>query len=310
MQKKLWIILIFWLWIASLSAQIQWTDNIGGRVGVTLQFGKPVNRIGLVANAFYNYDFAQVNLEWRGHYNFSNYGPPLKGWEMQTTTGLTLGYGNEASEEMLFLLPFFHQTGRRYALTYAIHFYHDKIGTSQRSGSVALQFNRIHLLMENDVFGSFKGDDQFRTGAFAIFYQRENWLLELKSVMWTGATRGKMVNDYTNENYPCRWGYRDICNAQYGRHSNGVLGVQVHRIFDYGQVGNIGTGIDSERIRNFIQNKIMHDLYFVPKSWVKTQNKHLPMLDEKGLPFLFQDGQKIKPASWYLNFALNGERFY
>ena len=310
MQKKHWIISALWFWIGALSAQIQWTDHIGGRIGVTLQFGKPVNRIGLVANAFYNYDFAQVNLEWRGHYNFSNFGPHKKGWEMQTTTGLTLGYGNSASEEMPFVLPFFHQTGRRYALTYAIHFYHDQIGTSQRSGSLALQFDRVHLLVENDVLGSFKGDDKFRTGGFSIFYHHANWLLELKSVMWTGATKGETVTNHSNENYPCRWGYRDICNAKYGRYSHGVLGVQVHRIFDYGQVTQVGLGIDSERVRNFLQNKIMHDLYFVPKTWVKTENKHLPMLDEEGLPFLFREGQQIKPASWYLNFGLNSERFY
>jgi len=310
MQKKHWIVILFWSWIVSLSAQIQWTDHLGGRVGVTLQFGKPVNRIGLVANAFYVYDFAQLNLEWRGHYNFQNYGPPLKGWEMQTTTGLTIGYGNEASEEIPFAFPIFHQTKRRYALTYAIHFYHDKIGTSQRSGSLVFQFDRIHLVVENDVFGSFKGEDQFRTGAFSIFYHQEDWLFELKSVMWTGATRGEAVRNHSNENYPCRWGYRDICHAKHGRFSHGVLAAQVHRVFDYGQVAQIGLGIDSERVRNFLQNKIMHDLYFVPKAWVKAENRHLPMLDKEGLPYLFQEGQKLKPASWYLNFGLNGERFY
>ena len=310
MQKKYWILLIFWFWIVSLSAQIQWTDHIGGRVGVTLQFGKPVNRIGLVANAFYFYDFAQLNLEWRGHYNFRNFGPPLKGWEMQTITGVTIGYGNEASEEIPFAFPIFHQTKRRYALTYALHFYHDQIGTSQRTGSLVMQFNRIHVLMENDVFGSFKGKDQFRTGGFSVFYHQEDWLFELKSVMWTGATRGKQVKKYKDTDYPCRWGYLDICNAKYGRFSHGVLGVQVHRVFDYGQVAQVGLGIDSERVRNFIQNKIIHDMYFVPSKWLKVENNHIPMLDEEGLPYLFRDDQKLKPASWYLNFGLNGERFY
>lgn len=310
MQKKEWILLAFILCPFLILSQINWTGNVGGQVGVTIQLGKPVNRIGLLASLFYSHDFVELDLEWRGHYNFSNYGPPSKGWENQLTTGVTFAIGKKDSLLTFFAMPFFQHIGRKFAANYSLQFYQDQIGTSQRSGTIALQFDRVHVVIENDALGSFRGRDEFRTGAFSIFYENENWLYELKTVLWTGVTSGEGTQTFRDTDYPCRFGYRDICGAKYGRFSHGVLAGQVHRVLDYGQVVQVGLGVDSEHIRNFIQNKLVHDMYFFPPSWTNVRNLHIPMLDENGDAFIYQVGQKIKPASWYLNFALNGEGFY
>ncbi len=290
--------------------QINWIDKLGGRIGATIQLGKPVNRIGLVINVFYCYDFVELDLEWRRHYNFSNFGPPLKGWENQLTTGVTFAMGKKVQEDIGFPIPFYQHTGREFALSYAHIFYQDQVETSQRSGMVTFQFGRVYVVVENDIMGNFTGRDKFRTGAVSIFYHEKEWMYELKTTMWTGVTSGKGTQTFLDTDYPCRFGYRDISGAKYGRYSHGVLSGQVHRVLDYGQVVQIGIGVDSEHIRNFLQNKLVHDMYFFPPSWTKVRNLHIPMLDENGDAFTYQVGQKVKPASWYLNFALNGGAFY
>lgn len=310
MDKKELILLALFFSSFSMLAQVNWTAHFGARIGATIQLGKPVNRLGVVFNAFSNYDFVQLNLEWRGHYNFTNFGPPKSGWEQQLTTGLTFAAGEKTTEENQFLQPYFQQTRRKYAISYAIKFYQDQVETSQRTGILALQFNRVHLVIENDAFGSFHGGDEFRTGAIALFYQDQKNLYELKSVLWTGITNGENTCTFKDTSYPCRFGYRDISGSKYGSFSHGVLAAQVHRRLDYGQVAQIGLGMDSERIRNFLQNKIIHDMYFFPARWTKVRNLHIPMLDENGEAYIFQDWQKIRTATWYLNFGLNGEGFY
>lgn len=306
MQKKEWILLAFVFCQFSLFGQIDWAKNWGGRIGATIQLGTPVNRVGLVTNIFYHYDFVELDLEWRGHYNFSNYGPPQEGWESQFATGVTLAMGKKDSLSIPFTMPFFQHTGRKFALNYTLYFYKDQVETSQRSGTIALQFDRVHLVTGNDVFGSFRGGDEFRTGTFSVFYQKENWLYELKTVLWTGKTSGEGTQTFRDTDYPCRFGYRDICGAKYGRFSHGILAGQIHRVLDFGQIVQVGIGVDSERVRNFIQNKLIHDMYFFPTAWTQVRNVHIPMLDEDGNAFTYQAGQKVKPATWYLNFALNG----
>jgi len=309
--KKIGLSLFLFLILQVVNfGQIEWTEHWGGRVGATIQFGQPVNRIGIVANVFYKYDFGQLNLEWRGNYNFLSYGPPMKGWESQLTTGVLFSTGEKKEKEIPFVMPFLQQTRRKYAIGYALHFYNDQIETTQRSGTVSLQFNQFHVIVENDAFGSFKGGDEFRTGAFSFLYQYENWMYELKSVLWTGVTSGAGTTTFRDTDYPCRFGYRDICGAKYGRYSHGVLAGQVQRVLDYGQAIQLGVGVDSERVRNFLQNKVIHDMYFFPPKWTKVRNLHIPMLDINGDAYTYQKDQKLKPAAWYLNVALNGSRFY
>ena len=51
-------------------------------------------------------------------------------------------------------------------------------------------------------------------------------------------------------------------------------------------------------------------MYFIPAKWLKTKNLHLPMLDKKGLPYLYQKDQQVKKSKLYYQFSLNDNDFY
>ena len=51
-------------------------------------------------------------------------------------------------------------------------------------------------------------------------------------------------------------------------------------------------------------------MYFVPAKWIKTKNLHLPMLDNRGLPYLYRKGQRLKKRKLYYQFSLNDSDFY
>lgn len=287
--------------------------HFGGRVGVQLTIGQPVKRLGVVLNLYYQRDWVQFNTEWQGYRNFSSYGPNCKSWESRTSLGVMAAVGDTIGELNPFIDVLFHQTRRAYAVGYTYHYYRDNQQTSQSSGSIALHFKRFYLLTENDVFGSFKGYDNFRTGAFAIGYQHDRWLYELMTILWTGRTRGPDTHSYRGQKaggYPARWGYRDISKSQYGQHSHGIVGGQVQYALPYGQVGQVAIGFDDERVRNVVQNKIIHDMYFFPPEWTTVRNLHLPMLDCEGNAFCFQKDQVIRPTRLFYKLGLNGSRFY
>ena len=309
-KKKYNSLLIFLLLPFCLAAQFNSNDGFGGRVGLAFTFGKPVNRIGIVLNAFYVKDFMQINAAFRIHHNFSSYGPPLKGREMKMSLGLVAGYGPSSSERPNpFVNAISHHTGRKYAIGYTYNYYWDKIETNQGTGTIALQFNKFRVAVENDLFGNTKGMDKYRTGSFSIAYQRGAQLWEVKSLMWTGDTRGN-VRSVLASDYPAPYGYRDISANKYGSYSHGVLALQLHLAVPYGQVLQMGAGIDAEQVRHFIQNKVVHDLPFLPKKWNKAKNQHCPMLDKEGKPYLYQEDQAVRAVALYLNLGLNGSETY
>ncbi len=319
------ILLIYLFWMVSLTSHGQhlpWSDTrsgdfqspLGGRIGLQITLGQPINRVGMVFNLFYQKDWIQVNSEWRGHYNFSAYGPKGKSWESRTTIGLIAAIGDSLSGETNpFVDVLLHQTKRSFALGYAYRFYHDNRQTSQGSGSLALHFKNFYILTENDMLGSTVGKDRFRTGAFAFGYRYDRWLYELTTVLWTGQTRGENTQTYRGEqagNYPARWGYRDISKALYGDCSHGVVAGRVQYALPYGQIAQATFGVDDERIRNFVQNKLIHDMYFFPSKWTTVRNLHFPMLDCEGNAYCYRDDQSVRPLRWVYQLGLNGMRFY
>jgi len=311
-QKIILTLLCLLLSPIFLFAQNENIDSkIGGKVGLVLTFGKPINRIGLTANAYYFYDFTQVNLEWQGYYNFTNYGPQQPSWEMRPSVGIAFGFGPKQATENPFLSPYFQQTGRRHSIAYSFHYYKNKIGTTQGTGTIALQLNQLHIIVENDVFGNTKGMDKFRTGGFAVAYQDGDFLYEIKSVLWTGETRGDARKRYKDvDHYKCRFGYTDISALPFGKLSHGVVAARVHYALPYGQVAQLGLGVDAEQVRHFWQNQVIHDMYFFPKEWTKVRNYHYPMLDTNGFPCVHADEQQVRAARWFWEVGLNGSAFY
>ena len=168
-------------------------------------------------------------------------------------------------------------------------------------------------MTENDVFGSTVGKDNFRTGAFAVGYRQDHLLYELMTVLWTGQTRGQNTETFRGEkakDFPARWGYRDISNSLYGKYSHGILAANVQYALPYGQIAQAAFGVDDERVRDFVQNKMMHDMYFCPPNWTNVRNIHFPMLDCDGNPYCYHEDQKIRPGKLYFQLGANGSRFY
>ena len=72
--------------------------------------------------------------------------------------------------------------------------------------------------------------------------------------------------------------------------------------------GNMG--IDAEQVRNFFQNKLVHELFFSPKKGRWRGGADLPMIDSEGKMYLYKKDQKIRPGRFYYNLFANPGLFY
>ena len=308
-KTKVLAIVILLILGLELEGQESEFQNFGFSVGLSFNFGTKVNRIGIQYNTFYTYDFLQVNLGIRGYYNWNSLGPKVKRPELQINGGLVLGYGEKMEEENPFIHAVSNQTLRKYSFGYSYQLYLEKL-TPQQSGTIGLQFGTVELLIENDVFG-LKGKDQYRTGGFGVAWRYKHTRVALQSALWTGTTHGKKVKRINDGGiYPCRFGYKDISGAHCGQYSHGIVYLQVQQFLPYHQTASISIGVDDERIRHFFQNKLIHDLVFIPESWQSAHNPHIPMLDKNGKPFLFNEGQELQEMRFYFDLGLGTPLFY
>ena len=183
--------------------------------------------------------------------------------------------------------------------------YFNKIKTSQVTGTIAFQFNHFSLISENDIFAK-PILDRFRTGAFLLQYQNKHFQYAVNCTMWTGKMGEAIKNDSL---YPSP-GYMNSVNGVYSNLSHGLLSAQIKYANQYGQYLQSNIGIDAEKVRHTVQNKIIHDMPFIPKQWNKAQNVHIPMIDREGNQYLYRNDQKIKKAKLFLNAHTSPNIFY
>lgn len=294
-----------------LSAQQFQTDCCGASVGISMQFGTHINRIGLFGKGYMLYNDFQFNTDVRWHFNYRAFGPDLSGNEFVYKIGVVWAWGDEADLENPFLSAVSNQLGKRNSIGYSFNHYFDKIATNQKTGFISIQLNRLHFIMENDAFAGAPAD-KYRTAAAMFQYQlTPTAIIALNTVLWTGDPFTNFIDTQTfDNNYPSQYGYRDMSNASYGNYSNGVLGLQLKTLFPYQQEMRYGVGIDSEWVRHILQNIIIHDLYILPKVLNPMKHPHIPMLSDDGSQYLFIEGQKVKPLSLFTQFGWNGTVFY
>ncbi|GAB4412494.1 MAG: hypothetical protein OHK0039_18570 [Bacteroidia bacterium] len=279
--------------------------------GLTCSFGQPVNRLGFALQGYYRLYFAQFNAQVRGLYNFGSFGPRprIPGLELQAGLGATLGFGPRERAPSPFIHLVSNQTGHRYAAGYAYLCYLDRQRTSQLSGVLGLHIDGWQLQSENDALaGSI--EDRFRTGAFRVLYGRDQWQAALTSILWTGDTRVEGSFKVRESDYPGRFGYKDLSMDPYSAFSHGILALEAQWALPYGQVGHLGLGLDAERVRHVLQNNLIHDMWILPATWIKSKNPHIPMVDRDGRHYLFLPGQELRPARPYLHLGLNPGLFY
>ncbi len=299
------IIILCIVFYSSVYGQLELHKNYGFNVGFVSSFGTHVQRFGIVIQGYGVYRFAQINASFRLYDNFKDLGPKGEHAEMNAAVGLCVGYGNKSRERNLFLNSVSNQTGYRNSVSYSYNVWYNKIKTSQVTGIIALQFNHFSFITENDLLAK-PILDRFRTGAFLIQYQDKHFQYAINCTMWTGKMGASVRNDSV---YP-RPGYLNAENGIYTNLSHGLLSAQVKYANQYGQYLQGNAGVDAEQVRNVVQNKIIHDMPFIPKKWNRAQNLHIPMVDTAGHQYLYRPEQKIKRAKLFLNAHTSPNVFY
>ena len=297
-MSKLVVILCF---LCSLHTFAQ-RHQFGIQTQLLLHIGNPTNRIGITVNGFWLTAFSQVNIGSQSSFYLTGIGPKGSYIENRTHISLIGLLGNEKLPPNQFFSPLFHQSSKSFAFGYSYLIYWDNRNTSQLSGMFGLQFERVAIQFENDLFGG-QGRDRFRTANLHAFYMDSLHLLGTHLKLWTGETRGGIrLND---DEYPSKYGYKDLSNTLYGKTSNGIASVSYHRTLILGQQVGIELGIDSERIRHVFQNRIVHDFQFSKKN-TRKHNPHYPMLQEDGTPYLFKDDTQPRKIKWVGQLLLGG----
>ncbi|MCK5781710.1 MAG: hypothetical protein KAH10_03930 [Flavobacteriales bacterium] len=301
------IILVLSAYSTTYSQEIK-PDDWGIKVGVSFNIGTHFQRIGLMFQGYYFNKFAQGNIGTQAFYNFRTLGPKVQSWEIVPNLGVHFYWG---SQEKLFYNPEFStisiQSQSPWSLGYSLKYYWDTKGTSQASGLISINLKNYILSVENDIFIG-TGEDKYRTGTFLFAYHKDDFEISIATQMWHGyANKAPRIKE---TEYPANFGYMDLSNVKYGRISHGVLAIRGKYYFNQNQSVQSEIGIDSEKIRHFFQNKLIHDMPFVPKSWNKAENLHIPMLQEDGSPYLYGESEKVRKSKLYLQFGMNQPTFY
>lgn len=287
--------------------QTQTTTNLGLSISLNAAFGTHFQRLGLNFNFYFRQNFFQANSEIRMYYNFKSLGPKMRYPEIVLSQGIVFGYGKKQNPTNPFLNSVSNQTGYMNSFAYSYNAYFNKRKTTQQTGIVSFQFNKVSLISENDLLAR-ASFDRFRTAAFLIQYQFDSlFQAGINCTMWTGQMGPKKAIDHPKIVSDC---YMDTLGGIYTNSSHGLLSGQLKYYAGSSQNIQINAGIDSEQVRNAVQNRFIHDMPLTPHKWHRGKNCHIPMLDQNGNPYLYLEDQKIQKAKLYLNAYSNANLFY
>ena len=283
--------------------------TFGWSAGLSFSLGNKIQRIGLRSSVFYTHGFAQVNATSNVYYNFKSIGTGMKTPEFQFGIGGNFGFGRRDSSLNNFVSLTDNNTDYFYSVGYSYLLYVDKLNTTQAGGILSANIENFTFATHNDLFGFGKGwRDRFRTAALLLQYRYLDTKAGVNLTLWTGDYIGcEVVND---GNYPSRFGYKKNEKAIYGHNMAGFLSLQIEQFLPYNQIARLNIGVDSEKVRHAIQNKLIHDQYYINRKYIKRPQKHFPMLDKDGNQYLFKNNQDVRPASFYFNLGLNTGVFY
>lgn len=295
--------------MSGIIGQAKAQENLGVKLGVNISFGTHVSRLGLMYQLYYFKDLVQLSNGATIHYNLKNIGPKGKYWEAKMYGGFQFYGGEEYWTDTYLISEYSLMAPKLYSGGYLFQYYFDKVATSQAAGGFHFKAGHFSMVMENDLFGFYKGHhDKYRTGAFLFAWQNGPNQWAIQTTMWTGNCKeSKRVK---HSNYPSRYGYKDLRDASYGKISHGILAFRFDRVMDYEQSLRLEAGIDHERVRHLFQNKVVHDLIIRSKNSKLPGNPHVPMLQQSGMPFLYQEGENVKEGRFYLQTGLNNLLFY
>ena len=297
------------LLLVNSSVSICQGDDYKIHLQVKINLGSPVNNIGVgVIGEYLGTSGMEVAAGYDLTYHFKNYGIPNKHLEHHLFgTAHYLWGSRDEEDQFVNFIKLIDSRSSAHSFGYTMEYFHNEIGTKQRIGTLHYRFNNFVLQFSNDLFGHFNYWDQYRTGAVGLgWIEKENYF-NMNLLFWTGNTNEKSVKKYREgeSDYPARYGYRALDDAVGGKFSHGILSFGVVRDIGSGQNLGIHLGVDAEQIRNTVQNKIFHDMYFIPSFMTNPKNLHIPMKMENGSDYLFKEGQKIRKPKLVWQLALN-----
>jgi len=303
---------IFLVTFFTQSSYAQWSkvnDNSVFSFGVSSTMG--THQINLGVFFRFDYAYAQMTnrLQYKINFKLKEFGPNISYIESRLSNAIYFQFGNDkdSNDEMVLSQGYFT---RKNAIGYELAFLMNKIGTRQSIGAISMIFNSWNIQFQNDLFGNLKGKDRFKTGAIALGYQHGETSVWLKSLLWTGETRCKGRKVEKDTAYPARYGFKNISDCLFSQFSHGVLALHVSHQFSIANEAIISIGNDSERVRHALQNRLIHDMCLLPKSMVKSDNPHIPMLDTDGNPYLFEKNKSVRKDKFYLQLGYNSLLLY
>ena len=287
-------------------------SQISFSIGITSNIGTSVDRIGVYILPQIRNEFIQCNARAGITYNLRSFGTMVRGPELQMGVGIVVPFGVTDSLSYSPIDLVSNQSAKRYSIAYAYNRYFDKAGTSQFTGIIGFQTNKLRFITENDIL-SFIRQDRYRTAAAMISYIDKMSAFSIKTILWTGDSFDHNAIKVTNDTiYRSRFGYKDLSKAAWGKYSVGIFCFQVERAYSAfsTQTAKAMVGVDAEQVRQIFQNKFIHDMYFVPERFIGYKNVHYPMLQDDGTPCLMRQGQKVRKPRPFFNVGLNDNLFY
>lgn len=292
---------LFPLLLSKISADAQSYESKywGVKLGVVAHLGTHVNQFGLRINAYATYAFTQVNIENTTTLSLTQLGGRKKLVENRVGLGTLLLGGIKNINTDFIWGTLHHQTSFKNALGYTYLWYRDNRSTSQNSGGWTLQSGNFQLFFENDIFAG-TGRDKYRTGHLQIAYQQRDYSFQLGVQLWTGETRGSVWNKTPQENTPN--GYRSLEKLPFGKTSHGILYAGLNYHLPATNFLSARIGFDSEQVRHVFQNRISHDLVFLPQK-VERKTPHYPRLNADGTPVFSK--KEMRKTRFYSQFGVN-----
>lgn len=308
MRNLIIIFLLFSKITLSQGDYIYHNQSVQIYAGISVGAGTHQNRIGVFAGINYPVKFIQFSAEARYHFHLKDFGPPGKYHELILSPGICLAWGKKDSS--INRGQFFsgsNQSSSPYSFSYVYNLHFTNNQTTQQTGIVYFHLKNFILSLENDIFAR-QFYDRFRTGAFGLQYKLPTQAnIGMQVQLWTGKFGGVIRS---NDTIHFKNGYVNDNEGKYTQYSNGILNFYASGKLPYGNWVRGSIGIDHEKIRHVVQNKMIHDLAFLPKKWFKRNNAHIPMIDSNGKAFLHLENQKLRPNKPLINLYLNPTQFY
>jgi hypothetical protein len=289
--------LIFVIITFNCNSQSTFPIHFGGQISAVIQLGTHQRSLGVEVNGFAQYQFIQINGS--SCFQFFNLGLGKRRnfFENRTAIGL-VGYFGPENQTLDWQFNYSTKQAKNdYALSYASIWYFDNRKTSQRSGAFGLQVKKMYFYHENDAFAGI-AIDRFRTGDLLIQWSDSLVKIGAGLQIWTGETTG-VPKQFKPEIYPRA--FKDVSSLPYGKTSHGIIYTQFQYRSLFNQTLSCKMGIDSEQVRHVFQNKLFHDLPFLPKKY-QNQTPHYPRLNTEGLPVFTKN--EVRKDKFYFSLGM------